>query len=82
MKCWKHIAKTAHTTVIVGKMCIRDRTEEDRMKRFVKHKIKVLKELGVSLTTEDEKRLATVTVPMQGRAIRQNIMMLMPWRGV
>lgn len=27
-------------------------------------------------------RLATVTVPMQGRAIRQNIMMLMPWRGV
>lgn len=34
-------------------------TEEDRMKRFVRHKIKVLKELGVSLTTEDEKRLAT-----------------------
>ena len=30
-------------------------TEEDRMKRFVKHKIKVLKELGVSLTTEDER---------------------------
>lgn len=27
-------------------------------------------------------RLATVTVPMQGRAIRQNIMMLMPCRGV
>ncbi len=27
-------------------------------------------------------RLATVTVPMQGSAIRQNIMMLMPWRGV
>ena len=36
-------------------------TEEDRMKRFVKHKIKVLKELGVSLTTEDEKRLATAS---------------------
>lgn len=34
-------------------------TEEDRMKRFVKHKIKVLKELGVSLTTEDIERLAT-----------------------
>lgn len=27
-------------------------------------------------------RLATVTVPMQGSAIRQNIMMLMPCRGV
>lgn len=36
-------------------------TEEDRMKRFVKYKIKVLKELGVSLTTEDEKRLATAS---------------------
>lgn len=34
-------------------------TEEDRMKRFIKHKIKVLKELGMSLTSEDEKRLAT-----------------------
>lgn len=31
-------------------------TEEDRMKRFVKHKIKVLKELGVSLTTESDNR--------------------------
>ena len=32
-------------------------TEEDRMKRFVRHK----KELGVSLTTEDERRLATAS---------------------
>lgn len=36
-------------------------TEEDRMKRFVKHKIKVLKELGVVLTSDDEKRLATAS---------------------
>lgn len=34
-------------------------TEQERLKRFVKHKIKVLKELGVSLTTEDIERLAT-----------------------
>lgn len=40
-------------------------TEEDRMKRFVKHKIKVLKELGVSLTTEDKKRLATASTYIQ-----------------
>lgn len=36
-------------------------TEEDRMKRFVKHKIKVLKELGVVLTSDDERRLATAS---------------------
>lgn len=36
-------------------------TEKDRKETFVKHKIKVLKELGVSLTSEDEKRLATAS---------------------
>lgn len=36
-------------------------TEKDRMQTFVKHKIKILKELGVRLTTEDEKRLATAS---------------------
>lgn len=34
-------------------------TEKDRMETFVKHKIKVLKELGVRLTTKDIERLAT-----------------------
>lgn len=36
-------------------------TEKDRMETFVKHKIKVLKELGVRLTTEDIERLATAS---------------------
>ncbi len=34
-------------------------TEKDRMEIFVKHKIKILKELGVRLTTKDIERLAT-----------------------
>lgn len=36
-------------------------TEQERLKRFVKHKIRVLKELGVALTSDDKKRLATAS---------------------
>ena len=52
-------------------------TEAERLERFVKHKIKVLKELGVSLTTEDEKRLATassyIAVDNMARTIIQKL---------